>query len=45
MPRSRSVVAGVMRSTMPLGKATLSLHPVGELRVDQRGEPDDARLR
>ena len=36
MARSRSVVAGVMRSTMPFGKATLSLDPVGQLRIDQR---------
>ena len=41
MSRSRSVVAGVMRSTMPFGKGDVVADPVGELRIEQLGEPDD----
>ena len=44
MARSRSVVAGVMRSTIELGKATLRANPAREVGIDQLGETGDRVL-
>ncbi len=44
MPRSRSVVAGVMRSTIELGKATFARIQLRELGIGKLGEPRDRVL-
>ncbi len=44
MARSRSVVAGVMRSTIELGKATFARIHCGELGIGKLGEARDRVL-